>query len=141
MGQDKKRTVGILVVGLPDPSAFLRAFKEGLREMGYTEVRFDIRPAEGKTERLPELVADLCFSPSQSHRRLRQSYGRQGGPLTTGIELVSCGHHEPPGRQIGACPAEIGSIALISIKSELVCQKESKDQTPNVNRHLEEHVD
>jgi putative ABC transport system substrate-binding protein len=59
VGQVKKRTVGILVVGSPDPSAFLRAFKEGLREMGHTEVKFDIRSAEGKTERLPELAADL----------------------------------------------------------------------------------
>jgi len=57
--QDRKRTVGILVVGSPDPSAFLRTFEEGLRETGYGEVQLDIRSAEGKGERLPELAAQL----------------------------------------------------------------------------------
>src|SRR6516225_1226745 len=57
--QDRKRTVGILVVGSPDPSAFLRTFAEGLRETGYGEVQLDIRSAEGKGERLPELAAQL----------------------------------------------------------------------------------
>lgn len=59
VGQDRKRTVGILVVGSPDPSAFLKTFQEGLREMGYSEVQLDIRSAEGKAERLPELAAEL----------------------------------------------------------------------------------
>jgi putative tryptophan/tyrosine transport system substrate-binding protein len=58
-GQNRKRTVGILVVGSPDPSVFLRTLQEGLREMGYGEVQLDIRSAEGKAERLPELAADL----------------------------------------------------------------------------------
>jgi putative ABC transport system substrate-binding protein len=61
--QDRKlSTVGVLVVGVPDPSAFLRAFREGLRETGYGEgqnIQLDIRSAEGKAERLPELAAEL----------------------------------------------------------------------------------
>jgi len=59
VGQDRKRTVGILVVGSPDPSAFLKTFQEGLREMGYSEIQLDVRSAEGKAERLPELAAEL----------------------------------------------------------------------------------
>jgi putative ABC transport system substrate-binding protein len=59
VGQDRKRTVGILVVGSPDPSAFLKTFREGLRAMGYSEVQLDVRSAEGKAERLPELAAEL----------------------------------------------------------------------------------
>jgi putative tryptophan/tyrosine transport system substrate-binding protein len=58
-GQNRKRVVGILVAGSPDPSAFLRTFQEGLREMGYGELQLDIRSAEGKAERLPELATDL----------------------------------------------------------------------------------
>jgi ABC-type uncharacterized transport system substrate-binding protein len=61
--QDRKlSTVGVLVVGVPDPNAFLRAFREGLRETGYGEgqnIQLDIRSAEGKAERLPELAAEL----------------------------------------------------------------------------------
>jgi putative ABC transport system substrate-binding protein len=55
-------TVGVLVVGVPDPNAFLKAFREGLRETGYSEgqnIQLDIRSAEGKAERLPELAAEL----------------------------------------------------------------------------------
>jgi putative tryptophan/tyrosine transport system substrate-binding protein len=59
MGQNRKRTVGILVVGSPDPGAFLQTFQEGLRELGYAELQFDVRSAEGKAERLPELAAEL----------------------------------------------------------------------------------
>ena len=59
--QDRKlSTVGVLVVGVPDPDVFLRAFREGLRETGYSEgqnIQLDILSAEGKAERLPELAA------------------------------------------------------------------------------------
>jgi putative ABC transport system substrate-binding protein len=58
-GEDRKRTVGILVVGSPDPSAFLRTFQEALREIGFADVQLDIRTAEGKADRLPELAAQL----------------------------------------------------------------------------------
>src|SRR5215813_13662916 len=68
--QDRKRTVGILVVGSRDPSAFLRTFQEGLRETGYGEVQLDIRSAEGKGERLPELAAQLVRDSRR--RRFRQ---------------------------------------------------------------------
>jgi putative tryptophan/tyrosine transport system substrate-binding protein len=63
IAQDRKlSTVGVLVVGVPDPNAFLRGFREGLRETGYSEgqnIQLDIRSAEGKAERLPELAAEL----------------------------------------------------------------------------------
>jgi putative tryptophan/tyrosine transport system substrate-binding protein len=58
----KLSTVGVLIVGLPDPAPFLRAFREGLRETGYNEgqnLQLDIRSAEGKSEALPELAAEL----------------------------------------------------------------------------------
>jgi putative ABC transport system substrate-binding protein len=58
----KVSTVGILVVGVPDPNALLGTLREGLRETGYTEgqnIRLDVRSAEGKAERLPDLAAEL----------------------------------------------------------------------------------
>ena len=61
--QDRKLpTVGVHVVGVPDPEVFLRAFRKGLRDAAYNErenVQLDIRSAEGKPERLPELAAEL----------------------------------------------------------------------------------
>jgi len=59
--QDGK-TVGVLVVGAPDPNVFLRVLRDGLREIGYAEgqnMELDIRSAEGKAERLPDLAAEL----------------------------------------------------------------------------------
>jgi putative ABC transport system substrate-binding protein len=61
MAQDAK-TVGVLVVGAPDPNVFLGVLRQGLRETGYSEgqnIRLDIRSAEGKAERLPDLAAEL----------------------------------------------------------------------------------
>jgi len=59
--QDGKR-VGVLVVGAPDPNVFLEVLRQGLRETGYVEgqnIQLDIRSAEGKAERLPDLAAEL----------------------------------------------------------------------------------
>jgi len=61
----KISTVGILVVGVPDPNAFLGTLREGLRETGYTEgrnIKLDVRSAEGNAERLPDLAAELVRS-------------------------------------------------------------------------------
>ena len=59
--QDGK-TIGVLVVGAPDPNVFLGVLRQGLHEIGYTEgqnIQLDIRSAEGKAERLPDLAAEL----------------------------------------------------------------------------------
>jgi putative ABC transport system substrate-binding protein len=54
--------VGELVTGKPDPAVVLRSFLDGLRDLGYVEgrnIRIEVRSAEGKTDRLPELAASL----------------------------------------------------------------------------------
>jgi ABC transporter substrate binding protein len=59
---EKMPTVGVLVVGVPDPGPFLRAFRESLHKAGYNEkdnIQLDIRSAEGKAKRLPKLAREL----------------------------------------------------------------------------------
>jgi len=58
----KLPTVGILVLGNPAPASFLRAFRDGLRDLAYTEgrnIRLEIRSAEGRVSLLPERAAEL----------------------------------------------------------------------------------
>jgi putative ABC transport system substrate-binding protein len=53
--------IGILRPGAP-PDAFLEVFIQGLRDLGYVEgknIHIEIRFAEGKADRLPELATEL----------------------------------------------------------------------------------
>jgi putative ABC transport system substrate-binding protein len=52
--------IGIIRDGSP-PDPLVDAFRQGLRDLGYTEesIRIEYRWAEGRDERLPALIADL----------------------------------------------------------------------------------
>lgn len=54
--------VGVLVVGKPDPTSTLHAFREELRKLGYVDgrnIRIVVRSADGNLDRLPALAAGL----------------------------------------------------------------------------------
>jgi len=55
--------IGFLIAATRDTqSARTKAFRQGLQELGYIEgqnIAIEYRYAEGKTDRFPELVADL----------------------------------------------------------------------------------
>src|SRR5262245_10000952 len=61
--QQTMPVIGILAVAAPEANALrLRAFREGLRTVGYVEgqnVKIEYRWAEAHTGRLPELAAGL----------------------------------------------------------------------------------
>jgi putative ABC transport system substrate-binding protein len=55
--------IGFLFFGSPGPSRELDAFRQGLRELGYTEgqnIAIEVRFASGRVERLPELATELA---------------------------------------------------------------------------------
>jgi putative ABC transport system substrate-binding protein len=62
--QQAMPVVGFLSSASPDPNtARVRMFRQGLRESGYVDgnnVMIDYRWADGHTDRLPELAADLA---------------------------------------------------------------------------------
>jgi putative ABC transport system substrate-binding protein len=52
--------IGLLLTGADSP--WVEGFRQGLREHGYAEgknVTFDVRAAEGRADRLPQLAAEL----------------------------------------------------------------------------------
>jgi putative ABC transport system substrate-binding protein len=60
--QAKTATIGVLVLGSPPPEALYKALRNGLQRLGYSEGRnltLEIRSAEGRAGRLPELAAEL----------------------------------------------------------------------------------
>jgi ABC-type uncharacterized transport system substrate-binding protein len=93
--------VGILFIGDRD-QPHLEAFKQGLRERGYTEgknIALEYRYAEGKTDRLPLLAAELVqlkvdiivATADLGARAARQATKTTPIVLTTGADPVASG--------------------------------------------------
>ena len=64
--QGKLLRIGALVLTSADAQSLGRALREGLRELGYAEGQnfaFEFRSADGNTDRLPELAAELVRLP------------------------------------------------------------------------------
>jgi hypothetical protein len=60
--QSKMARIGALYIGTADAESFKKELREGLRELGYVEgqnIAFEFRSAEGNTDRLPALAAEL----------------------------------------------------------------------------------
>jgi len=58
----KLPTIGILVLGNPEPAPFLSAFRDGLQHLGYIEgqnVHLEIRSSDGRVDLLSEAASEL----------------------------------------------------------------------------------
>jgi putative ABC transport system substrate-binding protein len=61
--EPKIRTIGVLVIGKPDPAPLLQTFRAQLAALGYVDgqnVRIVVRSAAGDLQRLPELADGLA---------------------------------------------------------------------------------
>ena len=114
--QQQKRlpVIGYLGAGWPDARVWVAdAFRQGLMENGYVEgrnVAIEYRWAEGKTERFPELAAELVGAASMSSSPLgaRSPLRRLNAPRR---ECRSCS--SPPATHLrkGWSPAWRGRAA------------------------------
>ena len=101
--------VGFLNTASPGPyTARVRAFRQGLSETGYAEghnVAIEYRWAEGQSERLPELAADLVAQRVDCDRRskYRCGIGRKGDE-----------HHNSDCVCISVDPVEVGLVASLN---------------------------
>ena len=62
LAQQRVTRIGVLLVGGPE---LMGPFRDALRDLGYVEgknIQIEVRSAEGKTNRLPELAAELVRS-------------------------------------------------------------------------------
>jgi putative tryptophan/tyrosine transport system substrate-binding protein len=111
--QSKIPRVGILFIGGRD-QPHLEAFKQGLRDRGYTEgqnILLDYRYAEGNVDRLPSLAAELVqlkvdvivTTSGNSARAVAETTRTIPIVLTTGADPVRTGLAESlakPGRNV-----------------------------------------
>jgi putative tryptophan/tyrosine transport system substrate-binding protein len=64
--QQRMPVIGILVLGNPDPTEFVRVIREELLRLGYVEgrnCRYEVRSAGGREPQLAELAAELVRLP------------------------------------------------------------------------------
>jgi ABC-type uncharacterized transport system substrate-binding protein len=102
--QSKVARIGALYIGLADSESFKKELQEGLRELGYVEgqnIAFEFRSAEGKLERLPELVAELVRLKADVIVALYVPSALAAKQATPGIPIVI----------VAADPVETGIVA------------------------------
>ncbi len=106
--QPKNPVVGVLVAGSPDPSLALERFRQGLHDLGYVEgqnLHIEIRSAEGHSERLTELAAEL----------VREKVDIIAAWLTLAVLAASRATNEIPIVMIGAAdPVGVGLVASLA---------------------------
>lgn len=103
----KMHRVGALILGNADAEAFQKELREGLSQRGYFEgrnVQLDIRSAQGRMERLPELAAELVAARVDVIVALYTPSARAAQQATRDIPIVA----------IVANPVETGIIASLA---------------------------
>src|SRR5262249_38926927 len=121
----------------------LEALRQGLRELGYVEGRnltLEVRWAEGRPERLPDLAAELVRLPVD----LIVTGGNAGvlaakhATMTLPIVMVSMGMDDPVDKAIGESLAHPGGNitgSLVSLwEPEVKCLELLKEAFPGVTR-------
>src|SRR5271156_4045162 len=90
--------VGILMLGNPDPTLFLREFGDALRELGYVEgknVALELRNADGSLTRLSSLAGELVALNVDVIVGFQTPTVAAAKAATSEIPIVMCPAQEP----------------------------------------------
>jgi putative ABC transport system substrate-binding protein len=93
-------SIGVLVLGSPDPAPFLKALREGLRDLRYTEgqnFRLEIRSADGNPDLLPEKAAELVRLKVDLLVTFQTSPAMAAKRATSEIPIIMAGAGDPVG--------------------------------------------
>jgi putative ABC transport system substrate-binding protein len=101
--QGTLRTIGVLVIGKPDPAPMLQIFRGQLQKLGYAEgrnVHIVVRSAEGDTARLPALAAELAHEDVDVVATWMTPAVLAAKQATSRIPIVMLGAADPVGMGI-----------------------------------------
>src|SRR4051794_10651574 len=103
--QPRTPRIGVLALGNPDPEPFWKALRDGLRELGHVEgesIAFDFRSAEGKSDLLPGLAAEMVRAKVDIIVAYQTPAATAAKQATREIPIVMAG---------GGGPAAAGGVA------------------------------
>jgi putative tryptophan/tyrosine transport system substrate-binding protein len=109
--QSRVAKIGILVAGTPDPQPFWTIFQQTMRDRGYIEgqnIRFEYRSAEGDTNRLGELAAELVQLNVDIIVAWQTPAVTAAKQATSNIPIVMAGSGDPVGTGLVASLARPG---------------------------------
>jgi putative tryptophan/tyrosine transport system substrate-binding protein len=116
--------IGVLIVAKRDQEPALREFREALRNLGYFEGRnifIEVRSAEGKLDRLPELAARLVRDKVDIIAAWMTPAVVAAKDATTEIPIVMLGAGDPVGTGLVASLARPGGniTGIAGVTAEL----------------------
>ena len=124
--QGKVAKIGVLLLGYPDPSLFIKGLREGLRDLGYEEgrsIELIIRSADGKAQALASLAAELTRSQVNIIVAYPTTAGLAAQKATAELPIVAFGGDLEATGLIANLARPGGNVTGVSTTSDDVAAK------------------
>jgi putative ABC transport system substrate-binding protein len=124
--QGKVAKIGVLLLGYPNPSIFIKGLREGLRDLGYEEgrsVELIIRSADGKAQALASLAAELTRSQVNIIVAYPTTAGLAAQKATAELPIVAFGGDLEATGLIANLARPGGNVTGVSTTSDDVAAK------------------
>jgi putative tryptophan/tyrosine transport system substrate-binding protein len=124
--QGKVAKIGVLLLGYPDPSVFIKGLREGLRDLGYEEgrsIELIIRSADGKPEALASLAAELSRSQVNIVVAYPTTAGLAAQKATAELPIVAVGGDLEATGLIANLARPGGNVTGVSTTSDDIAAK------------------